>query len=320
MLAAARELRNHLRRVAQEPDRQRATFGCSRTHTRERVVDRLARFVQIPRLQAPLDPRRVDLDAQDGRPRHRPGQRLRAAHPAEPRGQDRPSVQVGRAEVLLPRRGEGLIRPLQNPLRADVDPATGRHLAEHGQSERLEPAKLVPGRPARNEQRICDQHPRRAGMRPQHAHGLAALDEHRLVLAQLEQRPHQRAQRVVVARRFTRAAVDDQLLGAFRDLRVEVVEQHPQRSLRRPGARVQLDPARRADAREVAAERLDRRVDRTSDRHRDPSCSRSASLLRKRYHENAVASTKNPTAKMTARHIPPPVQYVTPRRIAASTP
>ena len=97
-----------------------------------------------------------------GRVQHRPGERLRAAHPAEPGGEDRPAGEVGGAEVLLGRRREGLVRALEDPLRADVDPAPGRHLAEHRQPERLEPAELVPGRPARDEHRVRDQHARRA--------------------------------------------------------------------------------------------------------------------------------------------------------------
>src|SRR5687767_6946132 len=51
------------------------------------------------------------------------------------------------------------------------------------------------------------------------------------------------------------------------DLRIEVVEQHPQRRLRLPRPRVQLRPARRANARQVAAERLDESVDRSGDGH-----------------------------------------------------
>ena len=49
------------------------------------------------------------------------------------------------------------------------------------------------------------------------------------------------------ARRAAGAAVDDELLGLLRDLGVEVVQQHPQRRLGLPRARVQLRPARRAD-------------------------------------------------------------------------
>jgi len=71
-------------------------------------------------------------------------------------------------------------------------------------------------------------------VRAKHTDGLAALDEERLVLAELDQRRDDRAQRFGVARRLPGAAVDDELLRALRDLRIEVVEQHSEGRLRRP--------------------------------------------------------------------------------------
>ena len=108
--------------------------------------------------------------------------------------------EIGRAEVLLARGGERLEGALQDPLRADVDPGAGRHLAEHRQPLRLEPAELVPRRPLRDEQRVRDQHARRAFVRREDADGLAGLHEQRLVGAELEQRADDRAQRVVIRR------------------------------------------------------------------------------------------------------------------------
>ena len=133
---------------------------------------------------------RVDLDAEDRGPGHRPGERLRAAHAPEAGRQDRAAAQVRRAEVLLGRRRERLVRPLEDSLRADVDPRARRHLPEHRQPERLETPELVPRRPARHEQRVGDEDTRRTGAGPEDPHRLAALDEQALVLAQLQQRPH----------------------------------------------------------------------------------------------------------------------------------
>ena len=177
--------------------------------------------------------------------------------------------EVGRAEMLLAGRRERLVRALEDPLRADVDPASGRHLAEHRQALGLEPPELVPGRPARDEQRVRDQHARRSRVRPQHADGLPALHEQRLVVSEREQRADDRAQCVVVARGLPRAAVDDEVLRPLGDLGVEVVQQHPQRGLRRPRSGVQLGAARRADVAQVAAERLDGPVERVDRRHED---------------------------------------------------
>ena len=156
-LAAPRQLRHDLGGVAEQADRERPALARGGPHARERVVERLGRLVQVPRLEPAPDPLGIDLDAEDRRARERRRQRLRAAHPAEPGGQDRPPGEVGRAEVLLARRDERLVGALQDPLAADVDPAARRHLAEHRQAERLEPAELVPGRPARDEQRVRDQ-------------------------------------------------------------------------------------------------------------------------------------------------------------------
>ncbi len=71
-----------------------------------------------------------------------------------------------------------------------------------------------------------------------HPDGLAALHEQGLVLAELDQRPDERAQGLRVAGGLPRASVDDELFRALRDLGIEVVEQHPQRRLSRPRARV----------------------------------------------------------------------------------
>ena len=150
----SRHSRAARRRAPVPPQRPRA-------NPRERVVERVGDLVQVPRLEPPLDPARVDLDAEDRRARHRRGERLRAAHPAEPGGEDRPPGQVRRSEVLLAGRRERLVRALQDPLRADVDPAAGGHLAEHRQALGLEPPELVPGRPARHEQRVRDEDARR---------------------------------------------------------------------------------------------------------------------------------------------------------------
>ena len=166
------------------------------------------------------------------------------------------------AEVLARRGGERLIRALEDPLRADVDPRARGHLPEHRQALGLEPPELVPGRPSRHEQRVRDQNPRRVRRRTEDRDGLARLHEQRLVVAQVEQRAHDRLERLVRPGRLAAAAVDHELLRPLRDLAVEVVQEHAERRLGRPRSRVQLRPAWRADRAQVAAERLDGRVER----------------------------------------------------------
>ena len=138
------------------------------------------------------------------------GQRLRAAHAAEAGGEDGAAGQVGRAPVTLTGGGEGLEGALQDALGADVDPRAGRHLAEHGQALGLEPAELVPGGEARHQQRVGDQHARGTRVGLEDGDRLAALDEHRLVVLELEQRAHDGAEGVVAAGGAAGAAVDDQ--------------------------------------------------------------------------------------------------------------
>ena len=64
-------------------------------------------------------------------------------------------------------------------------------------------------------------------MRAEDADRLAALDEERLVLAELEQAADEGTKGLRVARGLPGAPVDDQILGPFCDLGIEVVEQHP---------------------------------------------------------------------------------------------
>src|SRR5918911_690010 len=106
--------------------------------------------------------------------------------------------------------------------------------------------------------------------------------------------------------RFAGAAVDDELLGTLRDLRVEVVEEHSKRRLGRPRACVQLCAARRTNARQTTAERLDQRVERARRGHVRPRSS-SRSRSRQRLQLHAVATTKKNAPITTARTRLPPV-------------
>ena len=59
-------------------------------------------------------------------------------------------------------RGEiGLIRALQDPLGADVDPGASGHLAVHRQPHAIERVEGLLRRPARYEIRVGDQYARR---------------------------------------------------------------------------------------------------------------------------------------------------------------
>ena len=101
----------------------------------------------------------------------------------------RPAVTVSRpaeaaAEVAARHRGERFVGALQDALRADVDPAAGRHLAVHRQAAVFEIAERVPGGPVRHEDGVGDQHARRVGVGAEDADRLARLHEQRLVVVE----------------------------------------------------------------------------------------------------------------------------------------
>ncbi len=106
---------------------------------------------------------------------------------------------------------EGLVGPLHDPLRADVDPRPGRHLPVHDQPLALQLVEAGVGRPVRHQVRVGDQHARRAFVRAQHADRLARLHQQRLVRLELLQILDDGVERRPRSRRLAAPAVDDQV-------------------------------------------------------------------------------------------------------------
>ena len=171
-------------------------------------------------------------------PGHDRRQRLGAAHAAQARGEDPAAGQVA-AVVLAAQLGEGLVGALNDPLGADVDPRAGRHLAVHHQALAIEFVEMLPGRPARHQVGVGDQHPGRVGVGAEHAHRLAGLDQQGLVVLQAPQRRDDAVEAFPVAGGPADAAIDHQLLRPLGHVGVEVVHQHAQRRFGEPalGAR-----------------------------------------------------------------------------------
>ena len=138
------------------------------------------------------------------------------------------------AEVLARRLREGLVRALQDPLRADVDPGPGRHLAVHHQALAIELVEVVPGGPVGDEHRVRDEDARCVGVRAEHPDRLARLYEQRLVVPQPAQRGHDGVEALPVTCGTANATVDHQLFRVLGDFRVEVVHQHAQRCFSQP--------------------------------------------------------------------------------------
>ena len=232
--------------VAEQPDRQRLARVPRRLRPAQRVGQVVGGHVEVAVLDPPGDPGRVAVDADRDPAVHRHRQRLRAAHPAQARGQrDRAGQRA--AEPLLRHRGERLVGALEDALRADVDPRAGRHLAEHGQPQRLQPPELLPGRPLRHQQRVGDEHPRRPLVRPHHADRLAGLDQQGLVFGQASQAQYDRVVGGPAPCRAPGPAIDDELVGVLGHLGVKVVHEHPHGRLLWPAPAAQAGAARGAD-------------------------------------------------------------------------
>src|SRR5713101_3617563 len=90
----------------------------------------------------------------------------------------------------------------------------------------------------------------------------------------------------------------------LRDVRIEVVQQHPQRRFRRPRARIELSPARRTDASQITAQRFNGLFD-VEGRHLFRCSARNR--LRQLRQLQIVATTKKTLANTTALTSPPPV-------------
>jgi len=142
---------------------------------------------------------------------------------------------------------EGFVGALHDPLAADVDPAPGGHLAIHRQPFRIQFVEVFPRGPVRHEVRVSDQHARRVFVRFKHANRLAGLHQQGFVVFEFGQRFYNRVIAFPVARGAAYAAVDHQLVGVLRHLRVEVVHQHAQRGFGEPAFGGKRGAARGAD-------------------------------------------------------------------------
>ena len=242
--AAADELRVDVGGVAEEGDRERLARRHRLVRQLERLVERVGGDVHVRGLEAPLDAVRVDLDAERDAAGHGDGERLRAAHAAEAGRQDQLAGQVA-AVVLLPRGGERLVGALEDALGADVDPRAGGHLPVHGETQVVKAAELVPVGPVADQVGVGDEHARRHLVGLEHADGLAALDQQRLVVLEAAQRADDGVEAVPVAGGLAGAAVHDELIRILCDLRIEVVHQHAQRGLLLPALAADLGAAGR---------------------------------------------------------------------------
>src|SRR5713226_131331 len=143
--------------------------------------------------------------------------------------------------------GESLIRTLQDALRANVDPAAGRHLAVHGQPHLLQTAELFPSSPLGHQEAVRDQHPGSQFLRADDANRLAGLNQKRLVVFELAKRGYDLVERLPIAGRLARAAVNHQMVRILSYLRIEIIHEHAQSRLLDPALACSLRAAWRTD-------------------------------------------------------------------------
>src|SRR6266436_9571383 len=145
------------------------------------------------------------------------------------------------------RRRERFVRALQDSLRADIDPASGRHLAVHCQTGAVELAEFFPIVPVADQICVGDQDARRVFVRAEDSHGFSRLHQKRLIIFERAQRRDDRVVAGPVSRGLAAASVDDQVRGALGYFGVEIIHEHAQCGFLLPAFAGKRGPARRAD-------------------------------------------------------------------------
>jgi len=202
--------------------------------------------IAVAGIDAFLAPRGIDIDAEEGRVVHGRRQGLRAPHPAQAGGEDEPPRERA-PEVLACDRPEGLVRPLHDPLRADVDPRPGGHLPVHHEPLPLHLAEVVPGGEAPDEVGVRDQDARRVRVRAEDRDRLPALYQQRLVVLERAEAAHDVVEGLPIPRRAPGPAVHHEIIGALGDLGVEVVHEHAEGGFLLPPLAGDRGAARRTD-------------------------------------------------------------------------
>ena len=212
----------------------------------QRGVEAVGLGVEVAVGDTAVDAGRVEVDTDRHAVVHGDCQRLGPAHPADAGGEgDRSGERA--PEPLARDRAEGLEGALQDALCADVDPGACGHLAVHHQAFGLQLAEILPVGPVADQVGVGEQHTGRPYVRTEDADRLAGLHQHRLVSLQGPQSADDRVEGLPAAHGATGAAVDNEVVGMFRDLGVEVVHQHAKGSLLPPAQASDFGAARGPD-------------------------------------------------------------------------
>src|SRR5699024_2708515 len=195
--------------------------------------------IAVARFHAPVDTMFIHLNANTNAPVHGRSQRLRATHTTEA-GRDQQLALQRAVKLLAGTLRKSLIGALQNTLCADVNPRAGGHLSVHSEAHLVEAAEFIPIRPFWHQVRVGNEHTRGFFMRSEHAHGLAALYQHGLIIFQAFECRHNLMVAFPVPRSLPAAAIDDQLFRLFGYLRIQIIHQHTQSRFLMPALTLQL--------------------------------------------------------------------------------
>ena len=106
---------------------------------------------------------------------------------------------------------------------------------------------MLPVVPMANEIAVRDEYARRIFVGLEDADGLAGLDEERLVVFEFLEGADDGMEAVPVSCRLARAAVDDEVVGFFRNFRIEVVHEHAESGFLVPAFAAKLGSPRGTD-------------------------------------------------------------------------
>ena len=149
--------------------------------------------------------------------------------------------------MFPPGSSESFKRTLHDPLATDVNPRTGRHLSVHRQSHPLEAIELTVIVPLSYEIRIRDQDARCFIVGPKFADRLSRLHEKGFVVFEFAQRANDCIESFPTPRGATCSTVNNELIGIFCDVRIEIVHQHPHGGFLVPAFAGAFTAARRVD-------------------------------------------------------------------------
>src|SRR5208337_1803473 len=241
---ALSQLGNNVATIADQADGDVLLLTYRVLQDAQRLVERVDHEVAVAGAQALLDALRIDFDAEIAGAGHGRRQWLRAAHAAHTAGDDQLACKIA-AEMLLARGGKSLVRPLDDSLRADVNPRASSHLAVHCEAELFQLVELLPVRPVTDEIGVADEHTRCVIVGAEDADWFARLHQQSLVVVQRLQRVDDGVIALPVARGAAGAAVYHQVLRALGDVGIEVVHQHAHGGFLPPSFAGELVAARR---------------------------------------------------------------------------